>query len=106
MSRGRGWWPWLLALGAIAAIAVGGWFLYDRVQDEIDSSKPVAVNDYRGIQETLAVDNITKDGFEPRVTREPNEEIAEGYVFEQQPEPGTRLAKGSLDHDLRLDRQA
>ncbi len=96
VSRGRGWWAWLLALGAIAAIAVGGWFLWDRVQSEIDSSKPVAVNDYRGIQETLAVDNITKDGFEPRVTREPNEETAEGYVFEQQPEPGTRLAKGSL----------
>jgi serine/threonine-protein kinase len=96
VSRGRGVWPWLLALGAVLALAVAGWFLYDRVQDEIASSKPVAVNDYQGIQEALAVENITKDGFEPRVTREPNDEVAEGYVFAQQPEPGTRLAKGSI----------
>jgi serine/threonine-protein kinase len=96
VSRGRGAWPWLIALGAILALGVAGWFLYDRVQDEIASSKPVAVNDYQGIQETLAVANITEDGFEPRVTREPNDEVAEGYVFAQQPEPGTRLAKGSI----------
>jgi serine/threonine-protein kinase len=96
VSRGRGAWPWLLALGAVLALAVAGWFLYDRVQDEIASSKPVAVNDYQGIQESLAVANITEDGFEPRVTREPDDEVAEGYVVSQQPEPGTQLAKGSI----------
>jgi serine/threonine-protein kinase len=96
VSRGRGVWPWLLALGAILALATAGWFLYERVQDQIDSSKPVAVGDYRGIKEALAVAGITDDGFEARVTREPNAEIEEGSVFEQQPEPGTRLAKGSL----------
>ncbi len=96
VSRGRGVWPWLLALGAILALATAGWFLYDRVQDQIDSSKPVAVGDYRGIKEALAVAGITDDGFEARVTREPNAEIEEGYVFEQQPEPGTRLGQGSL----------
>jgi eukaryotic-like serine/threonine-protein kinase len=96
VSRGRGIWPWLLVLGAVLALVAGGWFLYQRVQDQIDSSKPVAVNDYVGIQESLAVDNITSDGFEARVTREPNNEVAEGYVFEQEPDPGTRLAKGSI----------
>ena len=30
------------------------------------------------------------------MTREPNGEVAEGYTFAQQPDPGTRLAKGSL----------
>jgi serine/threonine-protein kinase len=96
VSRGRGVWPWLLVVGAVLALAVTGWFLYDRVQDQINSSKPVSVNDYRGIQESLAVENITNDGFEPRVLREPNAEVAEGYTYLQQPDPGTRLAKGSL----------
>ena len=96
VSRGRGIWPWLLIVGAVIALAVAGWFLYDRVQEQIDSNAPVSVNDYRGIQESLAVENITNDGFEPRVTREPNGEVAEGYTFAQQPDPGTRLAKGSL----------
>ncbi len=96
VSRGRGIWPWLLIVGAVIALGVTGWFLYDRVQEQIDSNAPVSVNDYRGIQESLAVENITNDGFEPRVTREPNEEVAEGYTFAQQPDPGTRLAKGSL----------
>jgi beta-lactam-binding protein with PASTA domain len=96
VSRGRGIWPWLLVVGAVIALGVAGWFLYDRVQEQIDSNAPVSVNDYRGIQESLAVENITNDGFEPRVTREPNEEVAEGYTFAQQPDPGTRLARGSL----------
>ena len=78
------------------ALGVTGWFLYDRVQEQIDSNAPVSVNDYRGIQESLAVENITNDGFEPRVTMEPDDEVAEGYVFAQQPDPGTRLAKGSI----------
>src|SRR5262245_51100420 len=96
VSRGRSIWLWLFAVGAVLALVAGGWFLYQRVQDEIDSSKPIAVNDYRGIQESLAVDNITKDGFEARVTRLPDEEVAKGYVFDQEPDPGTRLAKGSI----------
>ena len=96
VSRGRGIWPWLLIVGAVIALGVTGWFLYDRVQEQIDSNAPVSVNDYRGIQESLAVENITNDGFEPRVTREPNEEVPEGYTFAQQPDPGTRLARGSL----------
>ena len=55
VSRGRGIWPWLLIAGAVIALAVAGWFLYDRVQEQIDSNAPVSVNDYRGIQESLAV---------------------------------------------------
>jgi serine/threonine-protein kinase len=96
VPKGRSIWPWLLVLGIVGALAAGGWFLYDRVQEQIDSNTPVPVNDYRGIQEPLAVEAITDDGFEARVTKEPNDEVAEGYVAEQQPEPGTRLAKGSI----------
>ena len=42
---GRSIWPWLLALGLIIAGAVGGWFLYTKIQDQLNSNKPIAVPD-------------------------------------------------------------
>ena len=39
--RRRNWWPWVVAPGALLAIAVGGWFLYDKVQKQIDKNKPL-----------------------------------------------------------------
>jgi serine/threonine-protein kinase len=96
VTTGRPWWPWLLGLGAILALAVAGYFLYDRVQEQIDSSKPVAVGDYQGIKESLAVQAIVDDGFEPDVKRLPNATERPGYVYDQDPSEGTRLAKDSI----------
>jgi serine/threonine-protein kinase len=96
VRRGRPWWPWLLALGAAIVIGIAGWLLYDNVQDEIDANEPVAVDNYSGILESKAVELIVDDGFEPRVRRLPNAETQPGYVYEQEPEPGTRQPKGSL----------
>ena len=45
--RGRSFWPWLLALGLIIAGAIGGWFLYTKIQDQLNANKPVAVPDVR-----------------------------------------------------------
>ena len=42
---GRSIWPWLLALGLIIAGGIGGWFLYTKIQDQLNSNKPVAVPD-------------------------------------------------------------
>src|ERR671936_349123 len=42
---GRSIWPWLLALGLIIAGGIGGWFLYTKIQDQINSNKPIAVPD-------------------------------------------------------------
>ncbi len=96
VTRERSVWPWLLGFGVLLALAAGGYFLYDRVQEQIDSSRPVAVDDYRGIEEALAVQAIDRDGFEPRVRRIPNSAVEAGTVVDQEPEPGTRLAKGSI----------
>ena len=106
VSRGRGIWPWLLIVGAVIALGVTGWFLYDRVQEQIDSNAPVSVNDYRGIQESLAVENIANDGFEPRVTREPNEEVAGGIHLRPAARPGDEARKGEPRDRARLDGQA
>jgi serine/threonine-protein kinase len=96
VARRRSWWPWLVGLLLAAGLAVGGWFLYENVREQIDESKPVAVDDYEGVTERQAVRRIVADGFEPRPRRLPNGEVSEGIVFDQAPDPGTRLAKGSL----------
>jgi serine/threonine-protein kinase len=96
VATGRQWWPWLLGLGAVIALAVAGYFLYDRVQEQIDSSKPIAVGDYQGIKESLAVQEIVNDGFEPKVRRLPNSTERPGYVYDQDPSEGTRLARDSI----------
>jgi serine/threonine-protein kinase len=96
VRTGRAWWPWLLALGAALALGIGAWLVYDDVRDRIDANEPVAVDNYSGILEANAVKLIRGDGFEPRVRRLPNAEARPGYVYEQEPEPGTRLPKDSI----------
>jgi serine/threonine-protein kinase len=94
--RRRNWWPWVIAAGAILAIAVGGWFLYDNVQKQISENQPVTVQQYTGIVESKAVDLIIADDLEPKVQRVPNGEQPVGIVFEQSPIEGTSLAKGGI----------
>jgi beta-lactam-binding protein with PASTA domain/predicted Ser/Thr protein kinase len=96
VRTGRAWWPWLLALGVAVALGIGGWLLYDNVRDQIDANEPVSVNIYTGILQSRAVALIDGDGFEPRVRRLPNSDTRPGYVYEQDPDPGTKLPKGSL----------
>ena len=94
--RRRNWWPWVIAAGAILAVAVGGWFLYDNVQKQISENQPVTVQQYTGIVESAAVNLIIGDGLEPKVQRLPSSEQPVGIVFEQSPIEGTSLAKGGI----------
>jgi beta-lactam-binding protein with PASTA domain/predicted Ser/Thr protein kinase len=92
----RPWWPWLLAVGAALAIGIGGYFVWDSLQTQIDANEPVAVDNYEGIVEQKAVELIRADGFEDLVQREANPDVEEGYVFDQEPSAGTRLPKGGI----------
>jgi serine/threonine-protein kinase len=96
VRTGGAWWPWLVALGAAVALGVIGWFVYDDVRDRIDANEPIAVDNYTGILEENAVDLIVGDGFEAKVVRRPNGDVQPRYVFQQEPEPGTRLPKDSI----------
>ena len=96
VRTGRAWWPWLVALGAAIILGVVGWFVYDDVRDRIDANEPIAVALYTGILEERAVASIQDDGFEAKVIRRPNDDVQPGYVFEQSPEEGTRLPRGSM----------
>src|SRR5262245_48919708 len=73
VRSGRAWWPWLLALGAAIAIGIGGWLLYDNVQDEINANEPIAVDNYSGILESTAVDVLIHAGIAPPVRRPPSD---------------------------------
>ena len=96
VARRRSWWPWIVGLLVVAGLAVGGYFLYQNVREQIDESKPVAVDDYEGNTEPQAVQRITADGFKAKVQRRPSATVPVKIVFDQQPDPGTRLAKGSI----------
>jgi beta-lactam-binding protein with PASTA domain/predicted Ser/Thr protein kinase len=96
VSRGRSIWPWLIAIGVALALAAGGYFLYQKVQDRISQSEPIPVSQYTGLLLAHAEPLVRSDGFEPQVQREPDPDAAPGYVFQQEPSPGTKLGRGSI----------
>ena len=96
VARRRSIWPWVIGLGVVLAVAVGGWLLYDNVQKQIDSNKPLPVQQYTGIVESKAFNLIIADGFKPNVQRTPNSTQPAGIVYEQSPTEGTQLARGGI----------
>jgi serine/threonine-protein kinase len=96
VRRGRAWWPWLLALGAAIALGIGAWIFYDNIREQIDANEPIAVDNYEGILERLAVNQIRADGFDPNVRRLPNSEVEKGFVYDQEPDAGSRQPRGSM----------
>ena len=97
VRRSRPAWPWLLgALLVACALAAGGYFLYEKVQRQIDKSKPIVVEQYTGLTVGKATALVKKQGFEPRVQREANGDVAIGIVFEQDPIEGAKLQRGDI----------
>lgn len=94
--RRRAFWPWLLALLLIAGTLVGGWFVWQELQSQLDATKPVAVPDVEGSVERLAVRQIRAAGLRENIVREAHDEAAAGIVFEQDPQPGQRIERGNF----------
>jgi serine/threonine-protein kinase len=93
--RGRSFWPWLIALGLILAGAAGGWYLYEKVQDQLNNSKPIAVPDVTLLQRKLAVEHLKDAGFVPVVVTASSETVNSGQVSGESPSGGSRAVKGS-----------
>ncbi|MFL5961566.1 MAG: Stk1 family PASTA domain-containing Ser/Thr kinase [Gaiellaceae bacterium] len=93
--RGRSIWPWLLALGLIVAGAIGGWFLYTKIQQQLDSNRPVAVPDVRLVQRDLAVLKIQQAGLKPLVIKASDDTVPAGQVIDENPGGGSKVGKGS-----------
>jgi eukaryotic-like serine/threonine-protein kinase len=94
--RRRSLWPWLIGLGLVLAAIVGGFFVYDRIQDQLNAAKPVVVPDVRGIKESNAVQQVSDKGLEPQVQRQPDNETPLGLVSNQDPMPGRKVDKGEI----------
>jgi eukaryotic-like serine/threonine-protein kinase len=94
--RRRPIWPWLLALLFVVVAGVGGYFVYNQISDQLSSSKPVAVDNYKGLRIPDAMRLIHSKGLKGRLKKEPNENIQEGFVFDQSPQPGDRTDKGNF----------
>jgi len=92
----RAIWPWLVALLFAVAAIVGGYFLYDQIQNQLSGAKTVAVGNYRGIREIDAVRNIRAAGLKPNPVRQPSTDTEETYVFAQTPKAGERTQKGNF----------
>jgi eukaryotic-like serine/threonine-protein kinase len=93
--RGRSIWPWLIALGLIIAGGIGGWFLYTKIQDQLDSNKPVAVPDVLLLQQDLAKLKIEQAGLSAQIVKTTSETVAPGQVSDEEPPSGTKIGKGS-----------
>jgi beta-lactam-binding protein with PASTA domain/predicted Ser/Thr protein kinase len=94
--RRRPIWPLLLGVGALLALLVGGWFVFETVKDQLAPAKPIAVPYVNGLQEALARNALTEKNLVPKVRHLSNPDVEEGLVFDQNPNPGTRVEKDTV----------
>jgi len=99
-KRGRSLWPWLVGLGVVLALLIGGWLAYDSIQRQLQGAETVAVPYVVGIPQALAESQIQDKDLIPQVRRVPNADVAEGTVFAQSPTEGTRVDKQTV---VRID---
>ena len=99
-DRTRSLWPWLLGIGALLALLIAAWFLYEPIKDQLEGADTVAVPYVVGIQAALAVEDIEDEGLVPQVRRVSNSDVEEGIVFAQDPQEGTRVDPGDV---VRID---
>lgn len=88
-------WPWIAALVFLIAAAIGGYLLYSQISEKLDSTKPIAVQNYLNMQERLARQKIKDDGFNDVVNTHASRTTPAGLVYMQRPKPGTRQPRGS-----------
>jgi serine/threonine-protein kinase len=93
--RRRPIWPWLAGAGALLALLVGGFLLYDNISDAVEGAAPANVPYVVGLQQAQAVTLITEEGLVPRVRPAANSDVEEGTVFGQNPTEGTRVEDGT-----------
>jgi beta-lactam-binding protein with PASTA domain/tRNA A-37 threonylcarbamoyl transferase component Bud32 len=93
-KKRRRWAPWLLVLLLLAAAGIAGWYVFSQIQDQLAANEPVAVPNVVGLKEEAAVALIQDKGLEPDVQHAANADAEKNRVFDQNPNPGTRIQKG------------
>jgi eukaryotic-like serine/threonine-protein kinase len=90
----RRWGPWVLVALLLAAAGIAGWYVFSQIQDQLAANEPVAVPNVVGLRQEAAVALIQDAGLEPDVQRAANADAEKDRVFDQNPNPGTRIQKG------------
>jgi serine/threonine-protein kinase len=90
----RSFWPWLLAAVLVVAAIAAGWYVYTKIQDQLNQTKPVAVPLVAGSVERLAIDKLRAADLGYKVIRRFSDSVEEGRVFRQDPGAGERRDKG------------
>src|SRR5438067_5651987 len=88
-------WPWIAAALFVVAAAIGGWFVYHQISHQLASNAVAPVSNYEGLRKELAVAKVHSDGFKVKIDKQPNVTTPAGFVFAQDPSPGTRQPKGN-----------
>ena len=90
-DRSRPIWPWLLGIGALLALLIGGWLLYEPIKDQFQGSETVAVPYVVGIPVALAVQRHR--GGRPRSAGSPRVELGRRGRRRVRAEPDRRDAR-------------
>jgi serine/threonine-protein kinase len=88
---GRPVWPWLLAAAFVIAAAIAGFFVWHELSNST-VKEPVAL--YQGERASQAVQQIKAAHLVPDVKHGSNEKYKKGFVYDQSPDPGSKVDKG------------
>lgn len=89
--RRRPVWPWIVAFLLVIGAVVGGWYVYNQIQEELAAREPVAVPLFESQPVRLALAECERRGIQCETVEESTLEQPEGIVFDQDPEEGTRI---------------
>jgi beta-lactam-binding protein with PASTA domain len=89
--RQRPVWPWVLASLLVLGAVIGGWYVYNQIQDELAARSPVAVPLLVGRPEAAAVAELEARNLQYEVEEEASRDFPQGIVSRQEPQEGTRI---------------
>src|ERR671933_131619 len=71
-KRRRPVWPWLLTLLFLALAGVAAFFAYEKIQDELNANKSIAVPACEQIEASLCVQKLKDKGLKARLVHQPH----------------------------------